>query len=61
MLISGFGFSGFSSSSNLALEPEYRNAINVRFFGCEVSPFNLYIHSLLQIQVDLPFHLSQLI
>nr|CDS17034.1 o acyltransferase membrane bound domain [Echinococcus granulosus] len=30
MLISGFGFSGFSS--NGTLEPEYRNAINARFF-----------------------------
>ncbi|VDD84304.1 unnamed protein product [Mesocestoides corti] len=34
MLISGFGFSGFTS--NGTLEPEYRNAVNVRFFGIEV-------------------------
>uniref|UniRef100_A0A5K3FWE1 Acyl_transf_3 domain-containing protein n=1 Tax=Mesocestoides corti TaxID=53468 RepID=A0A5K3FWE1_MESCO len=34
MLISGFGFSGFTS--NGTLEPEYRNAVNVRFFGIEL-------------------------
>ncbi|KAL5110646.1 Membrane-bound O-acyltransferase domain-containing protein 2 [Taenia crassiceps] len=34
MLISGFGFSGFSSDGTL--EPEYRNAINVRFFNIEL-------------------------
>ncbi|VDM23207.1 unnamed protein product [Hydatigera taeniaeformis] len=37
MLISGFGFSGFSSSGTL--EPEYRNAINVHFFNIEASCF----------------------
>lgn len=36
MLISGFGFSGFLTMNGV-LEPEYRNAINVRFFACEVS------------------------
>ncbi|VDN96974.1 unnamed protein product [Rodentolepis nana] len=41
MLVSGFGFSGFSSSSTGALEPEYRNAINFRFWGCEVNSWNL--------------------
>ncbi|VDK41511.1 unnamed protein product [Taenia asiatica] len=35
MLISGFGFSGFSS--NGTLEPEYRNAFNVRFFNIEAT------------------------
>ncbi|KAM7537639.1 hypothetical protein Aperf_G00000074600 [Anoplocephala perfoliata] len=35
MLISGFGFSGFTTVNGI-LEPEYRNAINVRFFACEL-------------------------